>query len=331
MKDKILAAVDVGTNTFRLLIAGVDKDPFQSNSSKREIYSKRIITRLGEGIHKDRSLRKEAMDRGIAALRQFSEIISRHNVDGISAIATSALREASNRDEFLERAKEETGLEIKVISGIEEAKLTAAGMLTEMTMPKTALMVDIGGGSTELIFINSPAVPQERGTGGMPEPSLVQSLNLGVVHLAGKYMKNDPPLEKDLTRIKGEILHQIDSIAMPFKKSITGETVFIGTAGTISALAAMSQKLLEFDQSKIHQTKLRANKVRDIFSAISRVSSQERARLIPFEPARLDIIVPGTLILSHLMEIFGFEEITVSAYGLREGILIELYNRISSR
>ena len=312
---KTLAAIDMGTNTFRLLIAEVQPEPFQNSYSIKEFCSKRIMTRLGEGIHDNGFLKREAIDKSITALKEFNDIISRHHVYKTSAVATSALREAENSGEFLGKAKEIINFDIEVISGEEEAKLSAAGMLIDMAPPETALMVDIGGGSTELIF------------NARRKPLLVQSLNLGVVCLAGKYMVNDPPLSEDLKHMEEEILQKINSTAKPFKRLFTRDTVFIGTAGTITALAAMSQNLTKFDHNKIHNFKLTIDNVKNIFSAISRLSSRERAGRIPFEPARLDIIAPGTLILFKLMEIFGFKEIRVSNYGLREGILINLYNK----
>ncbi|HDH04101.1 MAG TPA: Ppx/GppA family phosphatase [Nitrospirae bacterium] len=305
----------MGTNTFRLLIAEVQPDSFQNSYSIKEFCSKRIMTRLGEGIHDNGFIKREAIDKSITALKEFNDIISRYHVYKTSAVATSALREAENSGEFLGKAREIISFEIEVISGEEEAKLSAAGMLIDMAPPETALMVDIGGGSTELIF------------NARRKPLLIHSFNLGVVYLAGKYMINDPPLSEDLKHMEEEILQKINSTVKPFKKLFTRDTVFIGTAGTITALAAMSQNLTKFDHNKIHNFKLTIDNVKNIFSEISRLSSSERAGHIPFEPARLDIIVPGTLILFKLMEVFGFKEIRVSNYGLREGILINLYNK----
>jgi len=176
-------------------------------------------------------------------------------------------------------------------------------------------MLDIGGGSTELIFMK----------GG--KPLAVHSLDLGVVYLAGKYMMTDPPLTGDLMLMEEEISGKIKSSVRPLKKLFSRDTVCIGTAGTVTALAAMSQNLRKFNHNKIHKYILTLESVNKIFSAISGLSSKERAEYIPFELARLDIIVPGTLILLTLMESVGFKEITVSNYGLLEGILIDLYRK----
>jgi exopolyphosphatase/guanosine-5'-triphosphate,3'-diphosphate pyrophosphatase len=313
---KKLAAIDIGTNTFRLLIAEIAEDSRQNEYKLREIHSERIITRLGEGIHHNRYLKKEAIERSIDALRKFCQIVAAQDVIKTSALATSALREARNSTYFLDEVKKVTELPIEIISGEQEAEITATGMLLDMTVPESAFMVDIGGGSTELIYAKKGA------------PQFVHSLNTGVVYLAGRYMLYDPPRSKDLNKMEDTITQKITGICDSFKQHFTEDTVLIGTAGTVTALAAMTQNLRKFDHNKIHNFKISLDRVRDIFSTISRLSSHERAQHIPFELARLDIIVPGTLILSKLMETFNFSEITVSNYGLREGILIELYKKL---
>jgi len=315
MKTGPFAAIDIGTNTFRLLIAEVISDHRKNGYDIKDIYSERIITRLGEGIAENGLLKKESVERGINALKKFCDIIARYNISHASVIATSALREAENREEFLKRTKDETGIEIKIISGEEEARKTSRGMLIGITPPTTALLVDIGGGSTELIFIKKW------------KPVLVRSLNLGVVYLADKYMKNDPPLKKDLAEMRQEILQTIMPSAMDFTRLFAEDTAFIGTAGTVTTLSAIAQHLTRFEHNKIHNSKLTMEKIKDTFSVISAIPAKERIKYHPFEPERLDIIVPGTLILLKLLEAFGFKEIIVSNYGLREGVILELYEK----
>jgi exopolyphosphatase/guanosine-5'-triphosphate,3'-diphosphate pyrophosphatase len=315
--NKNLAAIDIGTNTFRLLIASISFNPINRTYSINDKYSKRIITRLGDGIHENGCLNEEAISRSIDALKMFSDTISRSDVYMTSAVATSALREAENSAVFLKKALEASGLDINIISGEEEAEITSSGMLIDIKPPETALMVDIGGGSTELIFYSRGKL------------LFTCSLDLGVVYLAGKYMKNDPPLTIDLDQMRIEITDKIMTKAEHFNKLNNDDTVFLGTAGTITALAAMSQNLSQFDHGKVHNYILSLADVKNIFSTISALTSAERKKHIPFEPARLDIIVPGTLILLKLMETFAFSEIMVSGYGLREGILVELYKKLA--
>ncbi len=300
VKNKPLAVIDIGTNTFRLLIGEVHRNTKKNNYKIKAIHSERIITRLGEGVSESGLINKKALARGISALKKFSNIISQNQVHKTTALATSALRDAKNSAEFLKKAVETTGLEIKIISGREEAKKTASGMIIGITPAETALMADIGGGSTELILKR-----QKR-------PLLAHSVNLGVVHLADKYMTNDPPLKKNLAQMRKEIFQKIISITKPFKKLFSKDTVFIGTAGTVTTLAAITQHLTGFNHNKIHNSKIPIKKIRNIFNDISTITRKQRAKYHPFEPARLDIIVPGTFILLRLMETFGFKEVIVS-------------------
>jgi exopolyphosphatase/guanosine-5'-triphosphate,3'-diphosphate pyrophosphatase len=310
-----LAAIDIGTNTFRLLIAEVHFDRRKKNYMLNEIFSERVVTRLGEGIYNHGFLNKQAISRSIDTLRNFSDTISRYGVNRTSAIATSALRDAQDSNSFLRKAEETTGLEIEIVSGEQEANMTASGMLIDIPVPQTSLMADIGGGSTELIFSKHR------------EPIQVRSLNLGVVYLADKYMKHDPPALEDLKLMGNEISRKILAIADSFKNSFNKQTAFIGTAGTVTALSAIAQNLNHYDHKKIHNSKISRREIENIFSELSGISTRERIKYLPFEPTRLDIIVPGTLILFKLVDIFGFQEITVSNYGLREGILLSLYEK----
>ncbi len=314
-----LAAIDIGTNTFRLLIASVHFNSLDNCYSFKEIFSERIITRIGDGINVNRLIGEKAIDRGISALCKFSKIIASHNVFMTSAVATSALREADNSSIFIQKTREEAGLEINIISGKEEAAITSSGMIIDIIPPESALMTDIGGGSTELIFYDQGKLSQ------------TLSVNLGVVYLANKYMTKDPPSHIDLNQMDKEISGIIMEKAAGIKDLIKDSTVFLGTAGTVTALAAITQNLLLFDHNRVHNFILTLQKVRNISATISVLSSVEREKHIPFELSRLDIIVPGTLILLNLMEIFGFNEITVRNYGLREGILIDLYKKIAGK
>jgi len=302
-----LASIDIGTNTFRLLIARVSDNDFE------EVYLERIITRLGEGISRDGFIKKEAIRRGIDVLKRFSDIISKYKVEEVVAVATSALREAKNSEEFLRLAKDVAKLDIDIISGEEEARKTLKGIFIGTPVPESSALVDIGGGSTEVIVA--------KGT----EPLFIKSLDFGVVNLTDKYMRHDPPTKEDINLMKEEISQKLAPFVNLIAKFLTPHTVFIGTAGTITALSAMIQGLERFDHNKVHNSRISINSIREIFSDISTITAKERAKYPALEPERFDIIVPGALILLKLMEIFGFNEIIVSDYGLKEGILLELY------
>lgn len=313
VKEIILAAIDIGTNTFRLLIADVRPGQGGKSISFREIHSERIITRLGEGLSEDGLLKIEAQKRGIETLKQFSWLIAKHKAEKVLAIATSALRNARNSAEFITNAENSTGIKIEIITGKKEAELTAAGMLIDIGRLGPCLMVDIGGGSTELIFTGDNVTPA------------VRTLDLGVVYLAEKYMKNDPPSGNDLEMLGNEISNRLETVRDLFADLMTADTLFMGTAGTITALAAAMQRIEKYDHKRIHKYTMNIADIKEIYAEMSVITTAARSKFLPFEPSRLDIVVPGTLILLKLMSIFGFNKILVSNYGLREGILVELF------
>ena len=306
------AAIDIGTNTFRLFIAQVRRNPDTGRTIIEEVYSERIITRIGEGIAWDRRITDEAMKRALDALTKFSIIIDKYGSLQTAAVATSAVREASNSDVFIRKAEQSSGIHIKTITGEEEARIAVSGMLSDIDIPVSAVMIDIGGGSTEISAAEN----------GLHNH--VESIPMGVVYLASKYMQHDPPLPQHLRSMDQEITDTLSSAANRFAKYRSEDSVLMGTAGTITTLSAVHQKLAAFEHHKIHKSLLQINTIQDIYSMISQVTMKERSKYIPFEPARLDIIVPGTLILLRLMNTFGFREITVSNYGLREGIILDM-------
>lgn len=310
-KPETLAVIDIGTNTFRLLIAKV-----KTISHKYiidEVRSERVITRLGEGIIDGNFLTKGSMDRGIETLKRFKKAISGHNVSSVSAIGTSALREAKNKDVFINRVRDEAGIDIEIINEEQEARLTAIGMTMDIALPESALLIDIGGGSTEFIFMNNGKI------------SNIQSLKLGVVYLTERYMKNDPPSEKELMDMEEEVEKGLDAIRK-IGMYLSVNAVLIGTAGTITALSAMLQGLDRFEHNRVHKTVIHIEPVIRIWEELSCISMRQRGEIYPvLMDQRLDIIVPGILILKSIMMTFGFKELTVSDNGLREGMIIELY------
>lgn len=312
MKPLLLAGIDIGTNTFRLLIGEV------TDNKIKEVFSERIVTRLGEGILRTGLLKKEAMDRGISALTNFRNALSRFGVETVSAVGTGALREAKNSDDFI-RAAGTTGIDVRIISNIEEARITSLGIMTDIDIPDSALLLDIGGGSTELIIT-------EKG-----EIKLSRSIDLGALYLSDIYMNDDPPASEDLKTMTDDIFLNFKDVLKPVMMCLPDNTELIGTAGTITALSAMVQNLEEFEHDRIHNTVVSLEEIEDIFTEISTITGKERLKRYPvLGEERIDIIVPGILILLIIMKDLGFKEINVSDNGLREGILIDLYSKIAS-
>ncbi|HXN06058.1 MAG TPA: Ppx/GppA phosphatase family protein [Nitrospiria bacterium] len=307
----ILAGIDIGTNTLRLLVAE------NREGGWRELYSDRKITRLGEGFHEKRRLVPSAINRSVEALCRFREALDRFSSPEIMAVATSAVREAENRQEFLDRARREAGFEIRVISGEEEARLTALGI--QEAIPPGAgfqVLMDIGGGSTEWILTRGREI-------------LVRlSLPLGVVHLTETFLRSDPPDAGELMAMKARVLECLPSVKTalaPFLES--KEAVWIGTAGTVTTLAAMAQELETYTFEKINRFYLSQEKIAALYRKVISIRREARTGLKGLEPGREDLIVAGTFFLLETLLYFNVRGMTVSEYGLREGIIVDLLRR----
>lgn len=311
----ILAGIDIGTNTLRLLIAQTAQDTFI------EIHSERRITRLGEDLHRTGCLSPEAQKRTVETLLDFSSKVRQHRAAAVSAIGTSALRNAENAGSFLAEVSARTGLSIRVITGEEEAWLTLLGVaralrgiaFEEKGEPLApALVVDIGGGSTEFIAVRTGAAPREA------------SIPLGAVYLTERFIKHDPPLEGEVDLLRQTIRKEVDTCGI---RPNSGSTVLAGTAGTVTTLAAMEQRLTEYEPEKINGFRLSRASIGRIVSRLTGSTLQERRKIPGLESGREDIILAGSVIIQEVMERFGFSEMLVSDWGLREGIVFDLYRR----
>src|SRR3989304_8130126 len=310
------ASIDMGTNTLRLLIADID------NKRLKSVFLKRIITRLGGGYTKTAGITDEAQERTIKALKLFSEKLKEYRVEEVRAVATSVVRRAKNREEFLGGVREQTGLEVSTISGDEEARLSLRGVLSVIGHHnKRCLVVDIGGGSTEFI-----AVADGKMAGAW-------SLEMGVVHLTEKYLKTDPPTKEELGNMEREIegiisdlrCKILDSGIFSFNSRLStlNSQLFVGTAGTITTLAAIDQCLEKYEPDKINNYILKYAAIKKIYKHLASLHLRQREEILSLEKGREDIIIPGAAIVLKAMEGFGFTSITVSDAGLLEGILID--------
>ncbi len=312
----ILAGIDIGTNTLRLLIAETRHGSFH------EIYADRRVTRLGQDLDRSGMLTCDAEDRALKALGDFAENIRRYSALHTAAIGTSAFRNASNAAPFIEKVKTRTGIDIRVITGEEEARLTLAGVVRAVKgfgglhrdALDSAIVVDIGGGSTEIIETH-PA-----------EETITVSLPLGAVYLTDRYIKSDPPVPTEmalLRRAVKDILGQHKDIMQPGPGK-----AFIGTAGTITTLAAMDLRLSEYDPRKINGHTLSRETVDEIVRTLAASTLKERRSIPGLEKGREDIILAGAVATQEIMERSGFTSMLVSDWGLREGIVLDLYDRI---
>jgi exopolyphosphatase / guanosine-5'-triphosphate,3'-diphosphate pyrophosphatase len=293
-----VASIDLGTNTARLLIAR--KDPYH------EILLNRIITRLGGGFTRERGLSEEAQQRSIDALRRFAAEMKKHEVAKLRAVATSAVRDAVNGDEFVRRVRQETGIDLEVIDGDEEALVTLRGVASVLDDKSGDLAVfDVGGGSTEYTLASGEELLFSR------------SLPIGVVRLtegkAGAAAMEEKIL-RELTAYKKEL--EQAGLAERFSKA-----TLVGTAGTATTLAAIEMGMEIYDYRKVNNYVMKRSEVERIFELLKPLTPQERLEVPGLEPGREDLIIAGTLVVLLTMRVFGFESFKVSDSGLLEGLI----------
>jgi exopolyphosphatase/guanosine-5'-triphosphate,3'-diphosphate pyrophosphatase len=309
MRVQRLAGIDIGTLTCRLLIADLS-----STGGLNEVHSERRILRLGEGVDRSKRLKREAMDRVAHCLREWRGVIDRYQVHARTAVATSAVRDAENRHEFVDRVKAETGLGVEILTGEEEAQRTMLGIRSGL--PKDVadvLALDIGGGSTEFILARQAQAP------------VVRSIDIGVVRLFERKLHHDPPTREEIESARAWIRKETKGTlaAMPRRTGCT----FVGTAGTITSLAAMAQQLPAYEPARIHNYRLTLEAIMNLEHELLSRTKAERIGLPGLEKDREDVIVAGAVILRTIMETLGETDCLVSDLGLREGVLIDLAGR----
>ena len=309
MTSKRLAGIDIGTLTCRLLIADL-----LANNCLKELCSERRILRLGEGVDQSKRLKHEAVDRVIHCLKDWRATIESYHVHAHVAVATSAVRDAANKQEFLNRVRSEAGFEVEILSGDEEARLTMLGIHSGLPADITdVLALDIGGGSTEFILALQG------------QPPVVRSIDIGVVRLSERLLHHDPPSRQEIAEARAWIQRETTVVlaAMPQRTGLT----FVGTAGTITSLAAMALQLPAYDAARIHNYRLALNTITDLEKHLLSRSKAARIGMPGLERNREDVIAAGAIILRTVMDILGERECLVSDRGLREGVLIDLATR----
>ncbi len=302
----LIAAIDVGTNSFHLVIASVnDKGILQIHSRAKE------MVRLGSGSGDMKLLSFDAMERGVDALRRFAEMAKKVKAP-IRAIATSAMREADNRDEFVHQVVEQTGIQIEVVSGMEEGRLIYVGALHALPiLSKRSLVIDIGGGSTETVI------------GLKGEHQYIHSAKLGAIRLSQRFFSEEPTTFEQIYAcreyIKGDLMPTFGQILE------SGFEIAIATSGTAHTLASMALaskgKRVPEVMNGVHIT--REELLSAVNSLIVAETSQQRAQIAGMEPRRADIILGGALILEQIVVNLNIQRLTLSAYALREGILFD--------
>jgi len=300
-----VASIDIGTNTVRLLILKTKPD-----GNLSEIAQVRAITRLGKGMDTEKKLLDDRMDETISVLTKFRDECRKFEPLTIRAVATSAVREASNQKDFVSRAKKEAGLEIEVISWEEEANLMIKGVLWKLpNIEKDILVFDIGGGSTEFLLARNRKIISSVGT------------QLGTVRLTERFISHHPV---DLSEYKAlEIHFRRELKVVKEKLSDFLPEVLVGTAGTVTTLAAIDGDVYPYDPEAIHGRSLTFKRVEKLLEDLKNKSLAERSAMRVIEKGREDLIVAGGALVLEIMRAFECSLLTVSEHGLREGLVLD--------
>jgi exopolyphosphatase/guanosine-5'-triphosphate,3'-diphosphate pyrophosphatase len=304
--NSALAAIDIGTNSFHLVVVNVkDSDRFEIITQEKE------VVRLGSGSKDMKYLQEDAMDRGIAALLRFRQLADSSQA-GIRAVATSAVREALNKDVFLQRARQEAGIEVEVISGFEEARLIYLGIL--QTLPvfeKQILMIDIGGGSTEFLVGNAGEIIE------------ANSLKLGAIRLTNRFFKDDPIDPKSVNKCREYVQAYLNPMARRVRNH--GFEVAVGSSGTVLNIAQMIQVLRKQQPTRYLSnfvfSRLELSEVVKMLAKADTV--KKRQKIEGLDPKRVDIILGGAIVLEQAFEEMRIQEMTVSGFALREGVILD--------
>ncbi len=297
------AAIDIGTNTTLLLVAAND------GQSLKILESQQRMPRLGAGVDESKVLSKKAMKRVIASLQEFLKIVNNKypKIDNIFVTATSAVRDANNRATFIDLVEQETGLQIQLLSGDEEAQYTFLGaqsMLDDTTGPK--MIIDIGGGSTEIAY----------GDGQLQDR---YSYNMGCVRFTERFLKDDPPTNRQIEQCRGAI----KSVLAEYGFDIVDQTTLVGVAGTVTSLAFIDLGLSAYDPKALSGHIITKDGLKEHIERFSNFNSNRIEQEYPtVMKGRGDIFLAGLLILEGFMQEYNFEHLITSTGGIRHGTLI---------
>jgi exopolyphosphatase / guanosine-5'-triphosphate,3'-diphosphate pyrophosphatase len=301
-----VAAIDCGTNSLRLLIADIDPATGDVVDVDRETR----IVRLGQGVDRTRRFADDALARTFAVCHEYAVLIDARQVEHVRFVATSASRDVSNRDAFVDGVRQALGIAPEVVSGDEEAALSFVGATRELTgVPAPYLVVDIGGGSTEFVL------------GGRDVES-ARSVDIGCVRLTERHLRDDPPTPAQIDAARADIMAGIDLAAqtVPFAKAAT----VIGLAGSVTTVAAIAFELPEYDEVRIHHSRMTASQIHDVTERLLTMTRAQRLALPVMHPGRADVIGGGALVLDTIVARLGVAQIVVSEHDILDGIAFSI-------
>ncbi|MBL1079586.1 Ppx/GppA family phosphatase [Nocardia sp. 2] len=318
MSERI-AAVDCGTNSIRLLIADVTHDEAGA-AHLTDVHREMRIVRLGQGVDANGSLHPEAIERTRVALHDYVDLMLQHEVSRVRMVATSATRDASNREDFFtmtatELGRAVPGAQAEVITGDEEARLSFSGAVGELSAAEGPfVVVDLGGGSTEVVLGDSSGVQS------------AYSADIGCVRITERCLRSNPPTREEVAAgrfFASERLAQAFGV-VPVERART----WVGVAGTMTTLAAIALDLPEYDSEKVHLTHLSLDEVRKVCDRLIAMDHDQRAALGPMHPGRVDVIGGGAVITEVLADELarraGITELIVSEHDILDGIALSI-------
>lgn len=301
MTTETLAAVDCGTNSTRLLVSrdGVTVERLMT------------ITRLGQGVDQSGTLSPDAIGRTVAALTEYRGVMDHHSVDRVRATATSAARDASNRDVFFDQAQAAVGARLELLDGQEEGCLSFTGSTAELDPAEGPFLVaDIGGGSTELAV-------------GTDRCEAARSMDVGCVRLTEQFFDHDPPLPEELTAALSIVDVWLDDVVREVPELRQAHR-FLGLAGTVATVAAVEIGLADYDRDRIHHFVLTRAAAEDVFRTLATEALDDRRANPGLDPGRADVIVGGCCVLVAIMRYFDFDECLVSESDILDGLVASL-------
>ncbi len=317
------AAVDCGTNSIRLLIGEVDPAYGRITDLERRME----IVRLGQGVDRTGRIAPDALQRTLAACTEYAAAVRRHGVptDRIRFVATSASRDAENRDDFVRGVREVLGVLPEVITGEEEAELSFVGATGELAgrpgFTPPYLVLDIGGGSTEFV-LGDVEVPSDEVRGNVRAS---RSVDMGCVRLTERHLLRnghlaDPPSPEQIASMTADIEAGLDLAAE--RVPLTETHTLVGLAGSVTTVAAIALDLPGYDSEAIHHSRIPVERVREITERLLTATHAERAAIPVIHPGRVDVIGAGALVLLRAMERTGAPEVVVSEHDILDGILL---------
>lgn len=294
-----IGAIDIGTNSMRLLTT----DLVDNKLVDRKKYVN--TTRIGQGVDENGFITDEAMDRNIAALKEYHDKCEEYGCEKIYCMGTSALRDSKNRDEFIKRAKDEAGIDVNVVEGEIEARLGFSGVTNGIEKEGDILVIDIGGGSTEFIFGNRDGIKRNI------------SINIGALRLTEKFLSKGYT-DNAFSDMKEFIYEEIKEIVEYLREKEI--ECICGIGGTITSLSAVNQNLEVYSMDKVHGSKITREEVESMMNRFVECSDEDRKHINGLQPKRADIISAGTEILICIMDSLSKKEVVVSEYDNLEGM-----------